>query len=76
MLRLAIFAAFPSLLLWLAWREVPAWLVILTWALTFAVLTLGSRGRLPLTCKFCGKGVKIGASHCHHCGREQQAETA
>lgn len=71
-LRLAIFAAFPSLVLYLAWRDVPAWALVCAWIATFIFLTVGSRGRLPLTCRYCGKGVKIGASVCHHCGREQQ----
>jgi DNA-directed RNA polymerase subunit RPC12/RpoP len=37
--------------------------------LIFALAT----DRMKLKCPYCGKRVKIGASHCHHCGRQAAA---
>lgn len=34
----------------------------------FVLLTLGSVGKLK--CQYCRKRVKLGASVCHHCGRD------
>ena len=74
MFRLAVLACFFPLVLWLAWRDVPSWAVVCTWTLAFAFLALASRGRSTLKCPYCGKGVKIGATHCHHCGRQVVGE--
>jgi hypothetical protein len=36
----------------------------------FAVLYVGIASTTVLYCPHCFKGVKMGASVCHHCGRE------
>lgn len=60
---------FPLLLV-LVWDDAPRWAILVAWGIGFAALgAMWLGGRLVLNCPYCGKGVKIGATHCHHCGR-------
>ena len=77
MLRLVAVAGLAPLLVVIAWPDAPDWLILAGWGVG-ALLLLGvyRRGRLVLSCPYCGKRVKVGASHCHHCGRQVWAESA
>ena len=71
MIRAIGFAFIFPLLLVIMWRGAPPWAVIGAWVVGFSLLGYGwYHGRLVLHCPYCGKGVRIGATHCHHCGRQ------
>lgn len=75
MIRLVAFVAIFPLLVALLWEDAPRWAILGAWGIGVAVLLVGyARGRLVTSCPFCGKGVKIGATHCHHCGRQVVGE--
>ena len=47
----------------------------LVWPLFIGILVMYVVGRLagttgPLKCPYCRKRVKLGATTCHHCGRD------
>lgn len=71
MFRLIGGAALFPLLVVLLWDDAPEWVVLGAWAVGGAIVLVGLfGGRLVPSCPFCGKGVKLGATHCHHCGRQ------
>lgn len=73
MIRLVAFAALIPLVIVLLWEDAPSWVVLAGWGVGAGLLILAwQRHRLVLNCPHCGKGMKLGATTCHHCGRDAQ----
>ena len=71
MIRLFFLAMLAPIALALLWQDAPEWLLTASFVVVLgAFVAAWATGRIALRCPYCRKRVKIGATHCHHCGRE------
>ncbi len=70
MFRVIGFAFLFPLALVILWSDAPKWAILGAWVVGFGLIAFAVfGGGMVLNCPYCGKGVKFGATACHHCGR-------
>lgn len=75
MIRLLLVSLGAPVAVALLWTDAPQWAIVGSWVAALALIGFAyTSGGLALKCPACGKRVKVGETHCHHCGRDVRSQ--